>query len=830
MAYNTYASAHVRTDGVADSVVIKGVIRMQEEANGPKKPLSGVQIYMNGQLKDEKSNYEGAYTLVIPANTKVKILFYYYFTYKEVVVGPYSKGTTQRLDLDMPLTSIEIDPASVSGRRRRLPPDIIDIKPKIARSIPGPSGSSIEALIKTMPGVASGNEMSSQYNVRGGSFDENLVYVNDFEITRPQLVRTGQQEGLSFINPFMVSKVHFSAGGFQAKYGDKMSSVLDVSYATVDSLKVFAEASMMGAELGVGGRSNNNRLSFISGLRYRNNNYVLGTLDVQGQYNPSFLDFQSLLIYHMSREWRLEWLSNVAVNRFQLTPVSQETSFGTIQTALKLFVGMAGNEIMEYQSAMNGLSLVYEPSKYLNLKLMASTTSTLETEKYDVEGAYRLDLIDNNLGSDDFGNSVATLGFGYFIQHARNELFYRVSQVEHRGRYTPYGKSIDIQWGVGYRNDIIEDVFKEWNYVDSAGYNITTFGTTDEEIRVANYINSRVNLVNHRFQPFVQAEWELQKEKAMMLRAGMRSHYTSLNQQQVYSPRIQFSFQPNLKHNKRAFKDTTLNVKKDLEWRISAGYYYQPPFYREMRDFNGQINTDVKAQRALHVIAGNDYRFTMGGRPFKLMTEAYYKDLDNLVPYVLDNMRIRYYANNHSRGYATGFDARINGEFVKDLESWFTLSMLKTSEQILYINDMGEEVLSPFLRRPTDRRVSMSMMIQDRMPGFPNFRGNLNLIYGAPMPYFLPGPFRYKDAFRIPPYRRVDAGFLYMLVNEGDKSSRMSRYFSEAWIGLEVFNMLGINNVISYLWVRDLSGTMYGVPNFLTNTRVNIKFFATIGS
>ncbi len=805
---------------------------MQDNPNGVKKPVSGVQVYVNGQLTEEPTNHEGRYAINVPANAKVKLLFYYYFTSKEVIVGPYAQGSTHNVDVLMPLTSFEMDPINVAGRRRKpqVPIHFYDISPKISRSLPGPGGSSIEALIKTMPGVASGNEMSAQYNVRGGSFDENLVYVNDFEITRPQLVRTGQQEGLSFINPFMVSNVHFSAGGYQARYGDKMSSVLDVSYKTADSLTVFAEASMMGAEIGVGGRSKNNRFSYISGLRYRNNNYVLGTLDVQGQYNPQFLDFQSLMVYHLSKEWRLEWLANVAQNRFQLTPVSQETSFGTIQAALKLFVGMAGNEIMEYQSGMTGMSLVYEPDKYLSLKVMASTTSSLEAERYDVEGAYRLDLIDNNLGSDDFGNSIATLGTGYFINHARNELYYRVSQIEHRGSYTPYGKTLDLKWGVGYRHDLIEDVLKEWNYVDSAGYNITTFGQNDEEILVQNYVNSRVNLGNHRLQQFVQAGWEIHKAKSMTLVTGVRSHYTSLNGQHVVSPRVQFSFQPNLRHNIRASKDSIPALKKDIEWRFSAGYYYQPPFYREMRDFDGRINTQLKAQRALHVIAGSDYRFKMGDKPFKLMTEVYYKDLDNLVPYVLDNMRIRYYANNHSRGYASGFDARINGEFVDNLESWFTFSMLKTSEKILYVNEFGEEVLSDYLRRPTDRRVSMSIMIQDRMPKFPNFRGNLNLVYGAPMPYFLPGPFRYKDAFRIPPYRRVDAGFNYMLVNEGDKSSRLSKYFSEAWVGLEVFNMLGINNVISYLWVRDLAGTMYGVPNFLTNTRVNIKFFATIGS
>lgn len=787
-----------------------------------KKGIEVVQILINGKFYGDYTEDDGSFNCRVPANENITLTFSYLGKQKQVNISALSASETRAILVPFPLTAIELETANVSGKARRKIGGIT-LDPKRAYQLPSPGAGGIEAIIKTMPGVSSGNEMSSQYNVRGGSFDENLVYVNDFEIIRPQLIRTGQQEGLSFINPFMVKNVFFSAGGFEAKYGDKLSSVLDVSYRTPKRFEATGEVSFLGAELSLGGNSKNFRLNYIAGLRYRANNYVLNSLDVQGEYNPRFLDFQSLVVYNFTKDFRLEWLTNIAQNQFQLTPISQTTSFGTVQAALQLFVGMAGNEVMEYNTAMSGLSFVYQPNKSLELKLMASGVSSQESERYDIFGAYRLDVLDNNLGSTNFGNPVASLGNGFFINHARNALFYQVVNLEHKGNYTAATKPISLQWGTSFRSDFIQDRFKEWRYNDSSEYNINTFNLSDDQINLSEYINSGIDIRNNRIQSYMQGSWEIDKESKTELQLGVRSHYSSLNNQHVFSPRFQFSFEPNAAFNDKQLSDST--KKKDLAIRIAGGYYYQPPFYREMRDFDGNINTDLRAQRSVHLIAGTDYYFQMWNRPFKLFSEVYYKQLDNLVPYVLDNMRIRYYANNGSRGYATGFDTRIHGEFVKNLESWFTLSVMRTSEKITYLDGNSEEVESPFIRRPTDRRVSASLMFQDEMPNFPNFRVNLNMVFGAPLPYFLPGPARYRDGYRIPAYRRVDAGFNYMLVKENEpKSTKFSKVFREAWVGVEVFNMLAINNVISFLWVKDLQNNVFGVPNFLTARRVSLRF------
>lgn len=788
-----------------------------------KQPISDVQIIINGSYAGNYTDEEGNYQITLPSNQNHEIVFRYLAKTIRVQIEPQTGGTSLTQNIAFPLQAIELDPVTVKSRKRN-PSGPIIINPRTLSQIPSAGGGGIESIIKALPGVSSGNELSAQYNVRGGSFDENLVYVNGFEVFRPQLVRTGQQEGLSFIHPFMVKNISFSAGGFEAKYGDKMSSVLDVAYRTPKQFEAVAEISFLGAELSLGGSTPNLRTSYIAGLRYRSNSYLLNSLDVEGEYNPRFLDFQSLVVHHFSPKWRVEWLTNIAQNTFLLSPVSQQTSFGTVQSALQLFVGMAGNEIMEYSNAMTGLSWVYEPNSNLKLQFLSSGISSVESEKYDIFGAYRLDEIENNMGSDDFGNSIGTLGAGFFINHARNELYYNIATVEHKGNYKSAKKNIEWDWGIGYRQDRIEDRFKEWRYNDSSQYNINPFRPSHDSIWVLEYINSQINLVNHRVQGHAQAMWNLNPEYNQLLTFGLRSHYTSLNGQTLLSPRMQYYVEPNAKHNAR----NPDSLKADYALRFAAGMYHQPPFYREMRDFEGQVNTQLQAQQSYHLILGMDYYFTMWNRPFKIFTEAYYKNMDRLVPYVIDNMRIRYYADNSSRGYATGIDARINGEFIEGLESWFTLSFLKTDEIITFLNPDGEVVESPWLRRPTDRRVSAALMFQDELKKYPDIRVNLNMVYGAPLPYFLPGNARYSNGFRIPSYQRLDAGFNWVIAKKGEKTNTLSKYFNESWIGLEVFNMLGINNVISYLWVKDISNRVYGVPNFLTSRRVSIRFVAII--
>jgi hypothetical protein len=794
-------------------------------------PLDMVQILINQKFMGDLTGENGFYQLKLLPNTEYEIEFRYLGQSRSFTINPLANNEIRVLNVVLNVKPKELGTVEIKGQKDREPVTTFKIKPREFAAIPT-VGSGIEALIKTLPGVASGNELSSQYNVRGGSFDENLVYVNDFEVFRPQLIRTGQQEGLSFINENMVDNISFSAGGFESRYGDKMSSVLDVQYRKPKKFEATVTGSFMGGGFHMEGVSKKRRLSYLVGARYQANNYVLGTLDVKGQYNPVYLDVQSLFNYHLNSNWRIEWLTNISRNKFSLVPESQETSFGTVQAALRLYVGMAGNEVMEYSTAMSGLALVYEPyNGEVSMKWMVSGVSSLEQEFYDIRGAYNLDLVDNNQGSDNFGNTVATLGTGYFINHARNELYYRILTTDYKGEYKPHDKNFVLKWGLGYRQDFIEDRFKEWKYQDSAGYNISPSSPSLDSIVLNEYVNSTISFVNHRVLGYAQGQWTLNEANNTQLIAGVRSHYTGLNGQTVLSPRVQFSTEPNRAYNEKVNFDDSL-MKKDYVLRAAAGFYHQPPFYREMRDFDGSLNEALKAQQSIHFTAGGDYYFKMWDRPFKLYGEAYYKQMDYLVPYVLDNMRIRYYADNTARGYATGVDARINGNFVPGYESWFSLSVLKTNEIIEYVDNNGELIESPYLRRPTDRRVSASLLFQDVLPKNEDYQFNLNLVFGSGLPYFLPGPSRYSERpFRIPPYRRVDVGFTRILIKEPkikgpDYKPKM---ISSMWISAEVFNLLQINNVISYMWIRDFQGSIFGVPNFLTGRRINLRIMARLG-
>jgi len=704
---------------------------------------------------------------------------------------------------------------------------------------PGVSGDFMDG-IKTLPGVASGNELSSQYNVRGGSYDENLIYVNDLEIYRPQLIRSGQQEGLSFINGDLVSAVSFSAGGFEAKYGDKLSSVLDVKYKTptktaggfsggllggsayVEGIKTIDDPMRKGAKF--------TRFTYLIGARYRGNKNILNSTDVVGSYKSRFSDFQSLFVYHLNRKNRIELLINLGQNRYKLEPEFQQTTFGTLQNALQLSIGFEGQEIMDYNSAMSGLSYIHT-TKNTELKFMASAFVSQETEHYDIQGAYEIKQVDNNLGSSSFGNASTLLGLGYFINHARNDLYFTVANIAHQGikKILVNGKTTRLLWGVKYQSEIIHDRFKEWKYSDSSDYNMAYNAQFNKTLEITEYINSKTDIINHKTSGFVQYQKGFGQFNQLNLTVGTRYHYSSLNEQSLISPRAQLYFEPNRAFNARHRYDSA-SRKKNTLIKFAFGYYYQPPFYREMRNFDGQINTNLKAQRSIHGVSGIEFRFTKWGRPFKFMLEGYYKQLDYLVPYLLDNVRIRYYASNTARGYATGIDSRLNGEFIKGIESWLSLSVLKTDEKIMYVKN-GNTIESPFLRRPTDRRVSASILFRDELNRNPDYRVNLMLSYGSGLPYYLGGDARYKEGNRLPAYRRVDIGFSKILI--GGQSEKQKLYakkhektatkFEALELGVDVYNLLQINNVISYIWVKDFQNNTYGVPNYLTGRRLNVK-------
>lgn len=752
--------------------------------------------------------------------------------------------TDEDLLLDVVLKSVvnvfKVDPKVSSVATRQ---SIIIIKPMSSR--PSVTGD-FNDYIKSLPGVSSNNELSSQYNVRGGSYDENLIYVNDFEIYRPQLVRSGQQEGLSFINGDMVNNLAFSAGGFEAKYGDKLSSVLDVSYRSPTHASSGVQLGLLGLSFYVEGVAKANqkigykdsiRFSYIVGGRYRGNKNVLNSLDAIGSYKSRFGDLQSLMTWHFNRYNRLELLVNYAQNRFRFEPEYQETTFGTLQSALKLNIGMDGQEIVDYSSVMGGLAFVRNTGS-AEFKFLASAFSSREREHYDIQGAYEISEVDNNLGSSNFGNTKSLLGFGYFINHARNDLDFIVANIAHQGTIKFRGfdikskeKDLDnishfskLTYGVKVQIEKINDVFKEWKYSDSSGYNISPFGYSDSVIRLSESVRTKASIDNSRLSGFAQYQQGIGQVNQLSVVAGVRYLYSELNGQHLVSPRVQMYFEPNKLYNFRHRRDT-VEKRKNILVKGAFGYYYQAPFYREMRDFQGNVNTNLKAQRSIHYVSGMEFGFKKFGRPFKFSAEVFYKDMDYLVPYILDNVRIRYYASNSARGYATGFDTRINGEFIKDIESWFTLSLLKTDEKITYINSDSASVETDFLRRPTDRRISASIMFQDELSTNKDYRMHLMLNFGSGLPYYLGGEARYKEGNGIPAYKRVDIGFSKVIIG-GAKTKLKSKTIENMWLGVDVFNLLQINNVISYLWVKDFSNTTYGVPNYLTGRRLNVRLVA----
>lgn len=787
-----------------------------------KNPLVGAFVFLedNNQV-NTITDANGAYRLIVPPNIALTVIFSYVGKVIRVEVPPLKNDETRKLDALIQSTIIKGD-IDVNGQRGRETPTITYIRPKELGKFVGPTGN-VENLLKTLPGVAGNNELSSGFSVRGGNYDENLIYVNDIEIYRPQLIRSGQQEGQSFINPDLVSNIAFSAGGFQAKYGDKMSSVLDVTYREPDSFATGARMSLLGLSAYVENKVGA-RFSYTIGARYRTNAYLFGSLDVQGDYKPRYLDFQTLLKYDINAKTTLSFLGGIAQNQFQFTPQTQTTSFGTVQEALQLTVFFNGGELMRYTTSTNALTLKYTRNKHFQVRVIGSGIYSNEREFYTVEGAYRIDELDKDLGSATFGQAKFNRGAGYFINNARNELEVQMYTGAVKASY--YKGVWNLNYGLEYRHEAIRDVLNEWVYNDSVDYSVPI--NPEDSLFLFSTIRSRNNLVSNRYSGYVQQNWLLNKTLNMQLNTGIRFQYWDLNQQTVVSPRFQFSFEPNKAHNET--KDLPDSAKKrDILFKASFGVYNQPPFYREMRALSGEVNTSLLAQRAIHYVVGTDFYFRMWKRPFKFSGELYYKQLDNLDPYLYENVRIRYYANNNSRGYATGIDTRVNGEFVKGLESWFSLSVMQTKEKITYTNEQGELVTSNFLRRPTDQRVNLGIFFQDELEKWPEYKVSLNLVVGTGMPYFLTGDFRYNDDFKIPPYRRLDIGFSRDLISESRRPKKHRWHkIDEAWISLDVFNILGVQNTAAYIWVRDVTGRTYAVPNYLTSRRINLNLVVKI--
>ncbi len=807
----------------AQKATVKGKL-VDENGNGIGFANVAILGYSGGSSTDSV----GEYNVNIPANTDIKLNFSHIQYESQTFELNLKAGEVRVIDRVLTLKENIITEAIVKDDANRLN-TMQRVDPKMATVIPTASGG-IEAVLKTFPGVSSNNELSSQYNVRGGNYDENLVYVNDVEIYRPFLVRSGQQEGLSFVNPDLVGSLNFSAGGFEAKYGDKMSSVLDVKYKRPRKFAATVSGSLLGGSLHFEGSSKDYRFSYLAGVRYWSNQYVLGALDTDGQYRPRFIDAQSLLNFDINDKWSVSFLGNYTQNRYQFVPENRETDFGTISDALRFTVYFDGQEVNTFETMLGALTTEYKPTPKLKTKLILSGFRSNETETFDVQGQYFLGQLENNFGSDNLGEVAFNRGIGTFLDHARNYLTANVVSLRHIGKWFDGFRILD--WGIKYQYEDINDKLSEWNMIDSSGYSIPL---NQNELTLTEVLKTEINLRSHRTAGYLQNTWMFSDTSKHRLTAGVRFHYWGVNKQFVATPRANYSFDPKWE-------------KTDMIFRASGGMYYQPPFYRELRDLNGQLNTNVRAQQSYHAVVGMDYNFKAWRRPFKLVAEVYYKYLNDLVTYEIDNVRIRYYAKNNSRGYATGLDLKVNGEFVKGIESWASMSVMTVQEDILddfyydYYNAAGEEIVvgvtedqvvadsvrrePGFIPRPTDQRVNFALYFQDYVPKLPQLKMHLNLVFGTGMPFGPPDYTRYRDTLRIPPYRRVDIGFSYLLLGEKKKfvgPKNPLKYFKSIWISFEVFNLLGTNNTLSYLWISDITNRQYAVPNYLTARRINAK-------
>lgn len=795
-------------------------------------PLPGAYIFVNTFTQGTVTDSAGVFTHKVPSGTPIKL----YITYVgyDTAYAEYTlkQGEILKLQFTLDFNTQEMKAVVIKGNRR-FESGLTPLKSAGVTKIAGPSSSIEKTLIFQGQGVSSRNEMSSQYSVRGGNFDENLVYVNGIQIYRPFLVRSGRQEGLSFVNPSMVSNVNFSAGGFESRFGDKMSSVLDVTYKEPEKFAAFVEGSFLGAQLALEHASDDKRFTQIHGFRYRTNQYILNSLDTEGQYKPQFMDYQGYLTFDVSDRVEIGFLGSFASNKFEFEPETRRTEFGTFNESLQLTVGYDGHEVNQYQTAMGALSLSAFVTDSLLLKFSVAANNSYETETFDIESAYRLDELDKDLGSDNFGQVAFNRGIGGMIEHARNYYQSTIYAFNHDAKW--YRKNNEFSWGVRATYEITDDEYKEWEYLDSLDY--STPQEPKSEIVLNESYAAKNNLDWYRLNGYLQWDRTFELDSNLLhINLGGRLNYMSYTNEWVGGPRIIASFKP--------------NWIKNYRFKAAFGYYHQPPTYREMRSFTGEVNPDIRAQTSIHYILGFENDFQMWNRPFKITTEAYYKDLQNLIPYQMENVRIRYYATNNSEGYTTGIDFKINGEFVKGVESWASVSLMQTEEDLRgdfyykyydangnetypgnpYNPVVSEEKIEPgYVPRPTDQRMSFAIFFQDYLKDNPTFKVNLTAYFSTGLPFGPPDYQKHTDVYRMPPYNRVDVGFSKeLLQNKFEKRNKLGnmggfKKMKSMWLAFEIFNMLGVRNTISYTWVRDSQNRQFAVPNHLTNRQVNLK-------
>ena len=801
---------------LAQNATLRGIV-----LDDTNTPIENVNI-IAGE-RGTTTNENGFYILKIPANQDITIRFTHLNHKSVTVTFNLKNGEEFEFNPVMDLEIEQIGEVVVSGNQRKRVEGIVTLDPEIVRTIKG-AQPGVENLLKTFPGVSITNELSTQYSVRGGNFDENLVYVNEIEVYRPFLIRSGQQEGLSFVNTDLVRNVDFSAGGFQSKYGDKLSSVLDITYRNPIKFGVSADLSLLGGSVAVEGVSKDSKLSGIVGLRYRDNSLLVEAKETETNYDPIFADAQAYLTYKFTDKFHLSFLGNASINKYNYEPQTRQTNFGTLDNPLALLVFYEGQEQDQYQTYFGALKGSYFVNDDLTLKLIASTYHTTEEEYFDILAQYRLGEVNSNIGDEDLGEVEFSEGIGSQLTHARNDLDALISNLQLRGYYTLGDNQFEA--GLRYTNEDIRDRIVEWEVIDSAGFSINppdidAFNEQPYEpysgpLVPFQNVRATNNTTISRIQGY--AQWSRRDELGpheVFYNAGVRIHNWTVEgdgiestTQTVFSPRAQFAIKP--------------DWETDMLFRIGTGLYYQPPFYRELRDSMGTVNPNVKAQQSFHVVVGNEYSFEMWDRPFKLVSEAYYKNLTDVNPYTIENVRIRYRARNNATAYAYGLDLRLNGEFVPGTESWFSFGYLKTEENI---DNRGN------IPRPTDQRLQFGILFQDYVPNIPDLKMYLNLVYNTGVPGGSPSyadPYEFQT--RLRDYKRADLGISYVLVDGKKKNnSGWKRHFKEFSIGAEIFNMFDVQNSITNTWVRDVySKRQYAIPNFLTpriyNVRLSMKF------
>ncbi|MBI1192876.1 MAG: TonB-dependent receptor [Bacteroidetes bacterium] len=787
-----------------------------------KKPIQEVNVVLLGEagigtITDEA----GRYSMSVPAGKTITVVFThvsYQEDYKKVFLDPDRYYRYDPVLIERALQEVTIQ----DDRERQ---EFIQTIPVESISyIPDPSGDPIVAALKQL-GAGSNNELSTQYAVRGGNYDENLVYVNDFEIYRPLIVRSGQQEGFPFPNYTLTDRIAFSAGGFEARYGDKLSSVLDIRYKKPKEFAASVSLSLLGGNFHVEAANAKKTAGFLLGVRHKNNAYLLNSLETTGEYRPSFTDVQGLIHLDLSKKLELEFLGNMSQNRFNFQPQDRSTSTGLVNNVVRLDVFFDGQEVDEFLTSMGGVSLLHKPNKDLGLKWMASTYRALEDENFDIIGDYFLGEVESNLGEEDFGQVAFGLGVGTFQNYARNRIDSWVSNVGHIG-YLDRGEHF-VEWGGRFQYERIEDRINDWTRLDSAGYSLPYTG---EQVLLDRVLKASTVLRSTRTTAYVQDTWT-PYESALdwSLTAGVRALYWDMNNEFLVTPRVQAAFKPDWVRRD--------SVPRDVVIKAAAGLYAQPAYYRELRDLTFDLNTDIKAQKSMHLVLSGDWNFRAFDRDFKFVSEIYYKYLWDIVPYELDNVQVRYYGQNAGTGYVAGIDLRLHGELVEDADSWISVTIMQARENIdeskltdIFgaVDENGELVDRGLTPRPTDQRINFGMYFQDYALDNKNFKVHLNFLFGSGLPFGQPENLLLRNRFRIPPYRRVDIGFSALLLKQKDERTNMFRHLESVWASLEVFNLLGISNTVSYLWVKDNADVVYAFPNFLTSRLLNARIIVDI--